>query len=348
MSHDNTLFIQNLNQVIDGVIEQIENDQYMSNPQFYNFSANLINEICQKMPYKKVELKSQMVIIQEDRIFEIALDFFKSIDVELYNKAYAIFNKKYPNTKTYIFDSHKEDPDHTLFYHTMYQEGMARVYLPLGYGISKEDRERIIQEHGEDYYTLDDLYSIVHETSHLFDIKPEDYRIELLKTRDVLTEVTPYIFEEMLTDYLLKEGIFDKSAVIEEQNDRSNRLLMHAHIGRIKLKFLELKRKNGKITEEDIISMMKQDMLGEEEFVNILNLVINSGVSLIENRRYASARMFAPIIHQKCKENPSKMLLQKYLDECSQNIPYTDILSAFGIDLRNVGNDFKSDGSIEK
>ena len=348
MSQDNTLFIRDLNQVIDEVLEQIEDDQYMSNPQFYNFIVNLINDICKKMSYRKESPEKQMVVIQEDRMFEIALDFFKSIDIELYNKADAIFNDRYSNTKTYIFDSHKDDPDHMLFYFTMYQEGAAKVYLPLGYGLSKEERERIILEYGEDYYTLDDLYSIVHEASHLFDIKPEDYRIKPLKTRDVLTEVTPYIFEAMLTEYLLKEGSFNESAIREKENDINNKLLTHAHIGRIKLKFLELKRKKGEITEEDISSMMGQDMLSEEEFVNVINLVVNSGVSLIENRRYAFAGMYAPIIHQKCKTSPNKMLLQKYLDECSQNIPYTDILSAFGIDLRNVSNGFKNDGNIEK
>lgn len=333
--NNNLLFLQDFNKAIDNVLKEVSQDKYMSNLQSYDFTINSVNMICRRMSYQNESFDTQISVMHEDKIFELMLDFFKSIDIELYNKARAIIENRYPNTKTYIYDFHKADPNHSTFYSVQYEDGKARLFLPLGYSLSKSELESIHHEHGDDFYTLDDLYSIVHEISHLLDINPEKYTKEPLRTRDILTEITPNVFELMLSEYLLSKGIFEESVIKDKKVKKNNSLFTHANLCRIKLGFLELKKKKGEIAQEDIEAMMKEDILGENEFINIINLIVNSGVSVIENRRYAFAGMYAPIIFQKCKASSNQGLLQKYLYECSENIPFTDILHGFGIDIKS-------------
>ena len=142
--NDNLLFLQNFNKKIDSVSEEIKGNERMSNSQFYNLVVNSLNEICRKMSYQNEAPEKQIAVVQEDRMFEIILNFFKSIDIELYNKAEAIIKNKYPNTKTYIYDYHKEDTNNTTCYGVQYEEGKAKVFLPLGYKQSKEEIKKII------------------------------------------------------------------------------------------------------------------------------------------------------------------------------------------------------------
>ncbi len=344
---DNELFLQEFNEAISRDSEEIKKDKYMCNDQFYNYIMGVVTDICKEMSYEEVQSGKQLPVIHIDEMFDLALDFFKSVDVELYNKANAIVNGEYPNTKTYIYDFHKDDPEHTTHYGIMYEDGKARVFLPLGKKISETERNRIIQEHGEDYYTIDDLYSTVHEVSHLFDIDPEKYTKSPSKTRDVLAETTPHIFENLLSEYLLKKGIFNEDVIKEKSASISNLLTTHANVFRIRAIFIELKRRKGEITDEDIQSMMKNDMLGEDEFFNIINLIAHSDVSMAENKRYAFAAKYAPLIIQKSKEFPDKKLLQKYLYECSQNVSVADILSVFDIGFKD-DDGFKDDGDLDK
>jgi len=345
---NNLLFLNNFNKVIDNISEEIEKDKYMKNSHFYSFIKNAMDVICQKMSYQTENTNRQITVIQEDKMFEVILDFFKSINIEFYNKALEILKNKYPNTKTYIYDFHRDDPNHLTHYCIHYEKGKAEIFLPLRYRLSENQSKEIDLKYGENFYTIDDLYSITHEISHLFDIKPENYTNDPSETRDVLTEITPGIFELLLSDYLLKNKIFEEKVISEKKLSINNRLLTHANLCRIKLKFLELKRKKGKITQEDIELMIEDDILDNDEFVNILNLIVCSDVKVVENKRYAFCGMCSPIIFQRCKMHSEQNLLKKYLDECAQNVPFTDILIGFGIDFKREINECRDKDNIER
>ena len=340
---NNLLFLQRFNKTLDKIYDEINNDKYMSNPKFYDFIRNAMDMICTRISFQGENPNKQISALQEDRMFEIILDFFRSIDEEFYEKALKIIKNEYPNTKTYIYDFHKDDPQQLFTYSVHYEEGKAKVFLPLRCDMSKEELEEIESKYGEDFYTIDDLYSITHEISHLFDIKPENYSKERSETREVLAEVTPGIFEHFLTDYLLRKGIFEESIIREKNKSINNNLLIYANLCRLKLKFLDLKRRKGKITDEDIQLMMGKDHLSNRSFISILNLIVCSDEKIIANKRYAFRGMYAPIIFQKCKINSNKTvgMLKKYLNECSENIPFTDILKGFGIDIKREIDEFR-------
>ena len=346
--YNNISFLISFNNAINKTFQEIKNDKNMNNPQFYSMIIDLMNIICKKNTYQSENENKQITVIQEDRMFETILDFFNSIDVELYNKANEILNNTYPNTKTYIYDFHKNDPNHLSFYSIFYGEKQAKVYLPLRYSINEETSMKIDKKYGEDFYTIDDLYSVTHEIAHLLDINPENFEKSPSKTRDILTEVTPGIFELYLSDYLLKNEIFDVNVINNKKSYNNNKLLTHANMCRIKLNFLELKRKKGEITEEDIKLMMKKDVLNQDEFIKIINLIVKSSVSITENKRYAFCLMYAPIIFQKSKNVSDHTPLKKYLNECSKNLPFTDILDDFGIHFKKEIDIYRNQDDYEK
>jgi len=235
-------FLQDLNQSIDNVIRELENDKDMQNLDYYNFIKNSMDVICKKNSLCVENPNQEIPIIHEDKMFDIILSFFQSIDEDFYDKVNKILNNNYPNTKTYIYDFHSDDPKGTTQYSILYFDGKAEVFFPLGYRVTKEKLQEIRNTYGEDFYTLDDLYSITHELAHLLDINPENFTKEPGPTREILAEVTPGIFENLLTSYLLKNGFFDRDSILNKQNNINNKLLTHAHLTRLKLLLADIKK----------------------------------------------------------------------------------------------------------
>lgn len=330
-------FLQDLNSAIDNVIREIENNKDMQNSDYLHFIKNSMDTICNKVSYciEKKDLK--IPIIYEDKIFEIILYFFQSIDNIFYDKVTKILNNKYSNIKTYIYDFHKDDPKQFSQYSIHYFDGKATIYLPLGYKMSNEQFQKTRTKYGEDFYTLDDLYSITHELSHLLDINLEKITSKPDSTRDILAEVTPGVFENLLTDFLLENNFFDKNSIINKQNIINNKLLTHAHLTRLKLHLAEIKKNNGIICKEDMLNIMKNELVDDKHFQELIYLIAYSDTNIATSKRYAFSRFCSPIICEKCKNNYNDniYLLKKYLNETSESLPFADILKGFGIDFNN-------------
>lgn len=343
-------FLQDLNLAIDNVIIEIKNDKDMQNSTYLHFIKNSMDIICNKISYYVEKTNQEIPLIHEDKMFEIILSFFQSIDNDFYDKANKILNNKYPNTKAYIYDFHRDDPKELTQYSIHYFDGKAEVFFPLGYKICKEKLKEIRTKYGDDFYTLDDLYSVAHELSHLLDINPKKFTKEPSPTRDMLAEVTPGVFENLLTNFLLKNKIFDKDSIINKQNSINNRLLTHAHLTRLKLLLAEIKKNKGTISKEDIINIMNNELVDNNRFQELLYLIAYSDTSISTGKRYAFSRFCSPLICEKCKSNSNSNihLLKKYLNENSENRPFTDILKSFGIDFsRDIALSKKVDEHIK-
>lgn len=324
-------FLQDLNLSIDNVINEIENDENMQNSDYFNFVKNAMDTICNSVSYYPEKPKHEIPIIHEDKMFEIILNFFSSVDTDFYDKTNKILNNNYPNTKTYIYDFHKDDPKELTHYSIHYFDGKAEIFFPLGYKMSKEKVQTVRTEYGDDFYTLDDLYSIAHELSHLLDITPENFTPEPSPTREMLAEVTPGIFENLLTDFLLKNGFFDKDSIANKKSSINNKLLTHAHLTRLKLLLAEIKKNKGSISKNDILKIMENELITPEHFKDLMYLIAYSDTNITTGKRYVISRMCSPIIYEECKTNSN--LLKKYLTACAENLPFTDILKDFDIDF---------------
>jgi len=211
---NNLLFLNNFNKVIDNISEEIEKDKYMKNSHFYSFIKNAMDVICQKMSYQTENTNRQITVIQEDKMFEVILDFFKSINIEFYNKALEILKNKYPNTRTYIYDFHRDDPNHLTHYCIHYEKGKAEIFLPLRYRLSENQSKEIDLKYGENFYTIDDLYSITHEISHLFDIKPENTKVAMGGFYTIIKDGKPFGTYQDIKDSRTAIGISSKDNIM--------------------------------------------------------------------------------------------------------------------------------------
>jgi len=338
-------FLQDFNNAIDNVIFETKNDKYLQNQNFYNFIRDSMEMICNKVCYYDENPNLEIPVIHEDELFETILDFFKSIDIDFYDKTYNILNNKYPNIEAYIYDFHKiEVPSYIPnYYHVDFSEVITKVYLPLGYELTKEKAEEIEHKYGKDFYTIDDLYSITHEIAHFLDKKTNKITGKITSTADILAETTPIIFENLLTDYLLKKETFNKNSIINKKNKQNNLFMNHAHLTRLMLLFSEIKKSNGIITKNDIEHIMKNEKISKTRFNYLIKIIPYSDTCVTTGKRYAFSAFYCPIIAEKIRISNSSNLLKKYLHEVSENVPFTDILKSFGIDIKKDIKKFKEE-----
>ena len=122
---------------------------------------------------------STVVPIKKSEMLTVTLDFFKSIDIEFYRKAIDTILQQNSNIKMNIYNFHniksyeRRDNNHLLEY-TPYgtvqsRNGLAKVNIPTRTELSSKE-EKIFDK---DTCTLEDLYTVVHEISHIVDLELE-------------------------------------------------------------------------------------------------------------------------------------------------------------------------------
>ena len=175
-----------------------ENLKNRSNRNYYNLLHTISEMMTRGIKIKNRHISKITTLLTEDQTKKIALQFFKDLDQELYEKAKTIvegdseidFNM-YKLDKTEDFSRTKSDdmPVHTKAPSVLSKNGKSAVYIPcMG--------------------TIEDVYSLVHELSHTFDLTPND-----TPTRHILGEVAPYCFEAMLSKYLVEKKFATKEDV---------------------------------------------------------------------------------------------------------------------------------------
>lgn len=170
---------------------------------------------------------------------EIALEFFKGLDQELYEKVKGVIegNSRF-SFNMYMLDKNEDFsltdddgmPIHSKTPRVMERNGKVGIYVPCK-------------------GTLEDIYLLVHELSHTFDYVegPND------QTRNMLGEVTPHCFEAMLSQYLLEKGIATKEDVTNREKGTT---ISHYDDGVetfAKFELMKIKEQNGDISQDDII-----------------------------------------------------------------------------------------------
>lgn len=108
--------------------------------------------------------------------------------------------------------------------------GCALVNIPTSSELTKKEAN-IINKNNP---TLEDLYLIVHELSHILDLNLEIGKTTKKKiageqeiyedniTRELTAEATAIAFEGLLSDYLLENKAYPKAAIQQISNRRIN------------------------------------------------------------------------------------------------------------------------------
>lgn len=230
-------FLKKLNIAIDRIIEEKQSMKLD-----YDFIEKVLKAMIKN---RNVNNNAVSVVAPVDRsqLLSITLDFFNSIDSGFYKKSIEIILQQNNDIKMNIYNIHevsdfKTRDENDFVEHTPYgvvqtRNGHALVNIPTRTELKGEE-EKIINKKD---CTLEDLYTVVHEIAHLFDLnldigKPTKNEIAGEKetygdniARELTGEATTIAFEGLLSEYLLKNTSYPKSAIQQINNNRINSCL---------------------------------------------------------------------------------------------------------------------------
>lgn len=242
----------------------------------------------------------------EEQTKKVALEFFKGLDEDLYERAKNIIEgnsdidfNMYKLDKNDDFSIQKDDgmPVHTKTPCVISKDGKSSVYVPYK-------------------GTVEDIYLLVHELSHTFDLTPNDN-----PTRNLLGEVTPYCFETMLSQYLVENGIATREDAI---NRKKGNIISHYDDGVetfLKLELMKMKEQKGEIKQEDIMAMQKKYGLTNRQMGYVFGRLGQSEPNVDYRARYMMAQIVYPHYMEQYKQNPSIAIenLKEYFEFVKDN-----------------------------
>lgn len=211
----------------------------------------------------------------EGQTKKVALEFFKSLDKDLYERTKNIIQgnsdidfNMYKLDKDDDFSIQKDDgmPVHTKTPRVISKNGKSAVYVPCK-------------------GTVEDIYLLVHELSHTFDLIPNDN-----PTRNLLGEVTPYCFEAMLSQYLVENSIATREDVINREKGDIVSLYDDGVETFAKLELMKMKEQKGEIKQEDLSAMQKKYGLTNRQIGYVLGRLGQSEPNVDHRARYMIAR----------------------------------------------------------
>ncbi len=237
---------------------------------------------------------------------KIALQFFKGLDQELYEKVKEIVEGNsqfsfniYESDENEDFSKTDNDgmPIHTKIPSVVEINGKFGVYVPCK-------------------GTIADIYELVHELSHTLDFVEQDN-----PTRNMLGEVTPYCFEAMLSQYLLDNKIASREDVVNREKATT---ISHYDDGAetfAKFELMKIKEQKGDITQDDIRQLQKNYGLTNNQIGFVLGRMQNSETNIDYNARYMMAQLIYPYYMKQYEQNPQSAIksLKEYFEQIKSN-----------------------------
>lgn len=341
-------FLRELNIAVDRVIKEKESMKLE-----YDLIEKSLGVMIRNVKKLEVNPISALTPIKKENMIKITLDFFKSIDPEFHKKAINTILQQNENIKMNIYNIHevkdfsKEDELGLLKYthngNVECRGGFARVNVPTRRELDSEE-EKILSK---DECALEDLYTIVHETTHLFDLDLEKDKTdrEQLRgggekrkertTRELLGEATTIAFEGLLSEYLLNNTNISKYAIQEMDILKLNSYLQDARMVYSKLLLAKEKGKNGEITLEFVEKLMRDNGFSTQDIRRMANDIIHNPHGMLYQKRYALGTLISPTIIKKYKEE-GPIALKEYLEE-AKNENFEGALKVLGIEINDQG-----------
>lgn len=314
----NEIKAEHINDIID---KNIKNKYENINNPHKRTDCNLLYEISNKMAtgIKLNDRKNNEITtpFSKDNTLNTALKFFKSIDNELYTKAKNIVDGK-SNIKFRMYDKNeikdfsKKDKDGFLEYSKTScvdtVDGKSIVYVPLN-------------------GTVEDIYLLVHEISHTFDLSEEE-----TPTRNIMGEVTPACFEAMLGNFLLENNVLSKNDILSREKGSFISKYDDSVETFAKLTLMQEKEKNGVITANTISNIQRSSNLGNSTLNYILSRMEISPDNVDYRARYMIAGLVYPTFMEAYNKNKSETLsnIKEYF-KCVKNNDFEGCLKCLSI-----------------
>lgn len=218
-----------------------------------------------------------------EQVKNILMGQNKNIGINIFNSEDIDFSKKDENG----FDIYSDYS--SLQYKEMGPKALVKILL-------KEEFEDVSEVIEKDKFTLEDLYSIVHEISHTFDLDGEEKNRE---ARILFAEVTPYCFEGMLGDYLMCNNVINERVMAKMMQARYKNSFRHARTVWSKINLVRLKEKEGIINKDNIKKMLEENDICNPFYVRaMLTDILDANPKIDFQARYEIAEL---TLHQYMK-----------------------------------------------
>lgn len=302
-------------QILNGFIH--ENLKSRRNSTNYNLLHKISEMMSKGLKVADRHINSITTPSTEDQTKKIALQFFRGLDRELYEKAKGIIEgnsdidfNMYKLDKNEDFSKKKSDgmPIHTKKPCVMSNNNKSAIYVPCK-------------------GTVEDIYLLVHELSHTFDLVRNDN-----PTRNMLGEVTPFCFEAMLSQYLLENGIATREDIINREKGAT---VSHYDDGVetfAKLELMRIKEQQGDIRQENLTAMQKKYGITNRQLGYVLRRLMQSEPNVDYRARYMIAQLIYPHYMEQYEQNPQNAIktLKEYFEQIKSN-NFEGSLRALGI-----------------
>lgn len=323
----------------------------------FDFLERVYGMILRNKSYLREGKIKCIISIKKTEMVKIALDFFESINQKLYEKARDVILNIDERASIDIVNVNingmkgREGNVRTVM-------GKSRVYVPTQIELSSKEALE------SEMCTIEDLYTLVHEISHLFDLNFEDSlpnREELIGqeknnnkkiTRELFGESTAISFEHLLTEYLMRETDYSNEAIKQSYNRRMNDLYDMTSSIYCRLLLVKESEKSGEITQDMLKTFIKNNGLSISYFRHMVDKIIRDSHSLTYRNRYVVAGAISPTIVERYHKHGIETL-DKYLDAV-KNDDLKEVLSVLDISLDNkgikqvIGNLLQQDANINR
>lgn len=244
----------------------------------YLISRGVIENI--REPYFRIQ-KNEKYFSKEQTI-KIALEFYKNLDKELYEKVKNIIEGKSDiRFKIYNYDP-KSDSE------KVDDEGLP-IYSKTPMFLKYYEKKILYLPCNE---TIEDVYVLIHELAHTLDyVKNDNF------TRNFLTEVTPNCVEVILRDYLLKNKIVSLNDNLNSEKEKIFSLYDTSLNTLAKLELIFVKLRNKEIKQEDIINLQKKYGINNNRVKYILDDIMKSRSNVYYGARYMVSRYSLSVFH---------------------------------------------------
>ena len=264
----------------------------------------------------------------KNKSIRLTLDFFKSIDDEMYQNALKILSGQ----SEIPIHFHQCDPV------TISHRRSRNNYLSRSIGLPHKQRQNIDKTFTSiDVYlsnSIEDVFNLSHELSHTFTVDTNKSLINHPKDLELLSEVIPFSIEQLLQNYLLKEKVITKTYANQSNILRTIDISDSAFYIQLRLFLIGLyKDNNDKITFN---TLKNNSFIRNEEQIQSLCQYYEGSDSILRASRYVIADTIAiPNIVKKYNSNPDKTIsqLKDFSYKLESGQPLNEILSTIDIGL---------------
>lgn len=293
-----------------------------------------------------------VIVFTREEAISIVLNFFESLDdEELYEYVKSILMGQNKNIGINIFNfsditNFSEKDENGLRKYSSECQLENRGEKALAKILLKDEFQDFSDHISNEDFVLQDIYDIVHEISHTFDL---GNNAKSRKARSLFAEITPYCFERMLGEYLVSNNIVSERTKDKITQRRTECSMRHARSVCAKVNLVKLKEKEGCLTKDNVKNILERNNIYNPFYVkSMFRDVLEYEPSIDFEAKYPIAELTAHQYMNVYKKDKKEAMerLKKYCEEIKRGNLNDEVLKLVGCptnikEVEEIANDIR-------